>query len=125
MMQENCKVRGLARFSAQGRPMRWEPLAENTGLSPSASTLQFSWAMMFPSLRGGNDNPGVKEGFWSEVDDVLAATDYLAQQDFVDPQRIYLGGHSSGGTPVLLAAECSDRYRAVFSFGPAASAAGY
>jgi hypothetical protein len=41
--QENCKVRGLARFSAQGRPMRWEPLAENTGLSPSASTLQFSW----------------------------------------------------------------------------------
>jgi hypothetical protein len=40
--QENCKVRGLARFSAQGGPIRWEPLAENAGLSPSASTLQFS-----------------------------------------------------------------------------------
>jgi acetyl esterase/lipase len=74
--------------------------------------------MMFPSLRGGNDNPGVKEGFFGEVDDVLAAADFLAKQEYVDPQRIYLGGHSSGGTLVLLAAECSDRFRAVFSFGP-------
>jgi hypothetical protein len=40
--QENCKVRGLARFSDQGGPIRWDPPAENTGLSPSASTLQFS-----------------------------------------------------------------------------------
>jgi hypothetical protein len=74
--------------------------------------------MMFPSLRGGNDNPGVKEGMLGEVDDVLAAADYLARQEFVDPQRIYLGGHSTGGTLVLLVAECSDRFRAVFSFGP-------
>jgi len=74
---------------------------------------------MYPSLRGGNDNPGVKEGFFGEVDDVLAAAEYLARQDFVDPQRIYLGGHSSGGTLVLLVAECSDRFRAIFSFGPA------
>jgi len=36
--------------------------------------------MMFPSLRGGNDDPGVNEGFLGEVDDVLAATDYLAGQ---------------------------------------------
>jgi dipeptidyl aminopeptidase/acylaminoacyl peptidase len=81
--------------------------------------------MMFPSLRGGNDNPGVKEGFLGEVDDVLAAADYLAGQDFVDPRRIYLGGHSTGGTVVLLAAESSDRFRAVFSFGPVDNVAGY
>ena len=37
--------------------------------------------MMFPSLRGGNDNPGVREGFFGEVDDVLAATDFLAAAD--------------------------------------------
>jgi len=74
--------------------------------------------MMFPSLRGGNDNPGVREGFLGEVDDVLAAAEFLAQQSYVDPQRIYLGGHSTGGTLVLLVAECSDRFRAVFSFGP-------
>src|SRR5207248_6912647 len=45
--------------------------------------------MMFPSLRGGNDNPGVKEGFLGEVDDVLAAADFLAKQEYVDPERVY------------------------------------
>jgi dienelactone hydrolase len=81
--------------------------------------------MMFPSLRGGNDNPGVKEGFLGEVNDLLAAADFLAKQKYVDPGRIYLGGHSTGGTLVLLAAECSDRFRAVCSFGPADEVAGY
>jgi pimeloyl-ACP methyl ester carboxylesterase len=75
--------------------------------------------MMFPSLRGGNDNPGLKEGFLGEVDDVIAAADFLSKQPHVDPARIYLGGHSTGGTLVLLVSECTDRFRAVFSFGPA------
>src|SRR5262252_297431 len=48
--------------------------------------------MMFPSLRGGNDNPGVMEGFLGEVEDVLAAAEYLEKQEYLDPQRIYLGG---------------------------------
>jgi predicted Zn finger-like uncharacterized protein len=81
--------------------------------------------MMFPTLRGGNDNPGVREGFFGEVDDVLAATHYLAKVNYVDPQRIYLGGHSTGGTLVLLTAECSGQFRAVFSFGPVHDVAGY
>ena len=81
--------------------------------------------MMFPSLRGGNDNPGTKEAFLGEVDDILAAADYLARQESVDSKRIYLGGHSTGGTLVLLVAECSDRFRAVFSFGPASDVSGY
>lgn len=81
--------------------------------------------MMFPSLRGGNDNPGMKEGFFGEVDDVLAAADFLAGQPFVDPERIYLGGHSTGGTLVLLVAASSDRFRAVFSFGPVDDVSGY
>ncbi|HZU38032.1 MAG TPA: prolyl oligopeptidase family serine peptidase, partial [Gemmataceae bacterium] len=81
--------------------------------------------MMFPSLRGGNDNPGAKEGFLGEVDDVLAAGRFLAQQKYVDPARIYVGGHSTGGTLVLLVAECPNRFRAVFSFGPVENVAGY
>jgi acetyl esterase/lipase len=81
--------------------------------------------MMYPSLRGGNDNPGFREGFFGEVDDVLAATEGLAKQDAVDPKRIYLGGHSTGGTLVLLAAASTDRFRAVFSFGPVEDVAGY
>ena len=81
--------------------------------------------MMFPALRGGNDNPGTKEGFLGEVDDVLAAADFLAKQPYVDPARIYLGGHSTGGTLVLLVAESSDKFRAVFSFGPVSDVGGY
>lgn len=80
---------------------------------------------MYPSFRGGNDNPGYKESFYGEVDDALAAADYLAKQDFVDPSHIYLGGHSTGGTLALLAAESSNRFRAVFSFGPADEVGGY
>jgi acetyl esterase/lipase len=81
--------------------------------------------MMFPALRGGNDNPGIKESFLGEVDDVIAAADFLGKQDYVNPNRIYLGGHSTGGTLVLLVAESSQAFRAVFSFGPADSVAGY
>jgi acetyl esterase/lipase len=81
--------------------------------------------LMFPSLRGGNDNPGKKESFLGEVDDVLAAADYLAGQESVDPKRLYLGGHSTGGTLVLLVAESTDRFRAVFSFGPVSDVGGY
>jgi acetyl esterase/lipase len=81
--------------------------------------------MMFPSLRGGNDNPGAKESFLGEVDDILATADFLGKQPFVDQKRIYLGGHSTGGTLVLLTSECSDRFRAVFSFGPAHDVSGY
>ena len=81
--------------------------------------------MMFPSLRGGNMNPGFHESFLGEVDDVLAAADFLAAQPSVDPKRIYLGGHSTGGTLVLLTAECSNRFRDVFSFGPVDDPRGY
>lgn len=81
--------------------------------------------MLFPSLRGGNENPGEKEGFLGEVDDVLAAADHLATLGYVDADRIYLGGHSTGGTLALLVAESSTRFRAVFAFGPVDDIAGY
>jgi dienelactone hydrolase len=81
--------------------------------------------MMFPSQRGGNDNPGQREGFLGEADDILAATDHLAALPYVDADQIYLGGHSTGGTMVMLVAACSDRYRAIFSLGPVAAAAQY
>ena len=81
--------------------------------------------MMFPSLRGGNNNPGLKEGFFGEVDDVLAAAGFLEKQPYVDAKRIYLGGHSTGGTLAMLVAESSDRFRAVFAFGPVDDVSGY
>jgi len=91
----------------------------------AAAYRQAGIVMMFPSLRGGNDNPGKRESFLGEVDDVIAAADYLAKRPYVDPQRIYLGGHSTGGTLVLLVAESTARFRSVFSFGPVSDVAGY
>lgn len=74
--------------------------------------------MMMPTLRGGNENPGLIEGYAGEVDDILSAADYLASLSYVDPDRIYLGGHSTGGTLVFLVAEVDDRFAATFAFGP-------
>jgi dipeptidyl aminopeptidase/acylaminoacyl peptidase len=81
--------------------------------------------MMYPSQRGGNTNPGHKEGFLGECDDVLAAARFLAAQPYVDPHRIYLGGHSTGGTLALLVAELPNPFRAVFVFGPATNPVAY
>jgi acetyl esterase/lipase len=81
--------------------------------------------MMFPALRGGNDNPGAREGYYGEVDDVLAAARFLRQQPYVDPYRIYLGGHSTGGTLALLIAESFPDFRAIFAFGPVADPSHY
>ena len=74
--------------------------------------------VMFPTLRGGNQDAGRKEFFLGEVDDVHAAANHLARLPYVDPARIYLGGHSTGGTLALLVAETGGRFAGVFAFGP-------
>jgi len=102
----------------------WEPADRENDQSARAFR-EAGIVTMYPSFRGGNDNPGAIEAFCGEVDDLLAAADFLAKQDFVDPKRIYLGGHSTGGTLALLAAESSDRFRAVFALGPVARAVDY
>lgn len=102
----------------------WSPAPRDNDQT-AAAYRQAGIVMMFPSLRGGNDNPGVKEGFLGEVDDVIAAGEYLRKQPWVDPERVYLGGHSTGGTLALLVSECSSQFRAVFAFGPVGDVRGY
>lgn len=102
----------------------WSPAPRDNEQS-AAAYRQAGVVMLFASLRGGNDNPGTREGFLGEVDDVLAAADFLARQPYVDAGRIYLGGHSTGGTLALLVAASSSRFRAVFAFGAAAEARDY
>lgn len=72
---------------------------------------------MYPSFRGGNGNPGYYETLFGEVDDIVSAYEYAASLPYVDPNRIYLGGHSTGGTRALLASEYTDKFRSVFCFG--------
>lgn len=74
--------------------------------------------LMHPALRGSNENPGTNECMYGEVDDVIAAARYLATRSDIDPEQIYLGGHSTGGTLALLVAASTDVFRAVFAFGP-------
>lgn len=81
--------------------------------------------MLFPSLRGGNDNPGQREYFWGEVQDVAAAILQAAQLPHVDPTRIYLGGHSTGATLALLTAAAGLPVQGIFAFGPVDEISGY
>jgi dipeptidyl aminopeptidase/acylaminoacyl peptidase len=77
--------------------------------------------LLVPSWRGENDNPGRYELFYGEVDDLLAAVEYARRLPQVDPDRVYLAGHDTGGTLVLLAAATGcDRFRAGFAFGGSA-----
>jgi pimeloyl-ACP methyl ester carboxylesterase len=86
---------------------------------------EFGIVMMYPSLRGGNQSPGFRERFYGEVYDVMAAARFLAGLSYVDPRRIYLGGHSTGGTLALLVAESSDQFRAVYALGAVGDMHGY
>jgi pimeloyl-ACP methyl ester carboxylesterase len=74
------------------------------------------FVVMTPTLRGENGLPGTYSMFYNEVEDVLAATETLAQLNYVDSNRIYVSGHSVGGTLTLLAAMTSSRFRAAASF---------
>lgn len=102
----------------------WED-AESSNDQTAAAYRKAGLLMMFPSLRGGNDNPGKLEVCFGEVDDVIAAAKHAAGLPYVDPARIYLGGHSTGGTLAMLVAGSTDIFRAVISYGPVHSVAGY
>ena len=74
------------------------------------------FVVMTPKLRGENGLPGSYSMFYNEVDDVLAAAETLAKLPYVDNNRIYVAGHSVGGTLSLLASMTSKRFRAAASF---------
>lgn len=74
------------------------------------------YVTMVPILRGENGQPGAYTMFYDEVDDVLAAGDALAALPYVDADRLFVAGHSAGGTLTLLAAMATRRFRAAASF---------
>jgi dipeptidyl aminopeptidase/acylaminoacyl peptidase len=73
------------------------------------------FVVMVPILRGENGQPGHFTMFYDEVDDALAAATHLASLEWVDPSRLYVAGHSAGGTLAMLAAMTTDRFRAAAS----------
>jgi dipeptidyl aminopeptidase/acylaminoacyl peptidase len=69
-----------------------------------------------PILRGENGQPGTFSMYYDETDDVLAAIEYLRHLKSVDPHRIFVAGHSVGGTMTMLAALTSKHIRAAAAF---------
>jgi len=70
------------------------------------------YVLMVPSMRGENGQKGNFSGFYDEVSDVLAASDRLRHLPGVDPHRLFLAGHSVGGTLAMLTAMSTKRFRA-------------
>lgn len=78
--------------------------------------LNAGFAVIAPMLRGENGLPGNYTMFYDEVDDVVAAGEYLRSLPHIDAARVYLAGHSVGGTLAMLAAQASPMFRASASF---------
>jgi formylglycine-generating enzyme required for sulfatase activity len=74
------------------------------------------FVVMTPMFRGENGQPGSFSYFYDEVDDVRAAAEYLTKQSYIDSKRVFLAGHSIGGTMTLLASMASKHFRAAASF---------
>ncbi len=62
------------------------------------------FAVLMPSYRGENGNPGPFELLRGELDDVKAATRFFVDEPDVDVSRLYVFGHSAGGGLVSLLA---------------------
>ncbi|MDB6005980.1 MAG: hypothetical protein JWR15_2967 [Prosthecobacter sp.] len=94
----------------------WQPTEDGYNLTARAFR-EKGIVMMCPSWRGENENPGRIELLYGEVDDFLAAIEHLKKLPYVDPERIYIGGHNIGGTLTLLTASATDQFCAAFSVG--------
>lgn len=103
----------------------WEPQPRDNDQS-GAAFLRPDMVVMLPSLRGTHTNPGAAECMFGEVDDLLAAGRFLKNRPDVDPDRIYLVGHSTGATLALLVAASQDQpFKAVFALGPISNPQSY
>ncbi len=78
--------------------------------------IEAGYIAMMPAVRAENGLPGAFSGFYDETFDVLAAAEVLRRQPGVDPERMYLAGHSVGGTLTMLTAMSTPMFRAASAF---------
>jgi acetyl esterase/lipase len=73
--------------------------------------------LFMPMLRGENGNPGDYESFFGEVDDAIAAGEYVKSLPSVDGGNIFLAGHSVGAVLATLVAMLPSPYKEVSAIG--------
>ncbi len=75
-------------------------------------------AVLCFNFRGVGRSEGAHDGGRGEIDDALAAIDFMAERNAIDPGRLGLAGYSFGGAVALSAAVRSGRIRAVAAVSP-------
>lgn len=73
--------------------------------------VESGFVLFMPMLRGESGNPGNFEMFGSEVDDVISAGEYVRSLSYVDPSKIFVIGHSIGGSLAILASQSNSPYK--------------
>ncbi len=79
------------------------------------------FVVILPSFRGENGQAGNYSGFYDETSDALAAAVYLENLPGIDRNRLFLAGHSNGGTLALLSA-MTRKFRAAVPISAGVSA---
>lgn len=74
------------------------------------------YAVIVPILRGENGQPGHFSLFYDEVDDVLGVLSALQKRPDIDPNEIFVTGHSTGGTLSLLSGMATTGFKGIASF---------
>ena len=78
----------------------------------AAPFVDAGFVLLMPMLRAENGNPGTYEGFYGEVDDAIAAGQFVSELPQVDPERVFVAGHSVGAVLATLAAMTPSPYKA-------------
>lgn len=119
------KVHALTAFASKTRPGELAPVVVflHGGFAWGASDWDMAspyrdagFLTVTPVLRGENGQPGAFSFYYDEVDDLVSLLDDLARAEGIDPERIFVAGHSAGGTLALLTSQASPHVRAAAAF---------
>lgn len=84
-----------------------------------AHLVKQGWVVIAPIFRGENGSAGKYDLFLHEIEDLVAAGEYVASLDCVNKKQVFAVGHSVGGTRCILAAMLPSPFRATASIGGA------